>query len=200
MSYPVVFEADYVETRNRASAFFRALLAIPLLLVVYLYAAGAGIAVVIAWFALLFTGRYPEGLYNFNSGFIRFFTRVSSYNVLMTDAYPAFGGAPDDNYPIRVHFAGPLPQYSRAKVFFRGLLQVPLLFLRNAINGLLQVGAVGAWFVIVFTGKLPRGLHDLLVLGNSYIARSDAYVLLLTETYPPFQDEQTRTAGVPEPA
>ncbi len=42
---------------------------------------------------------------------------------------------------------------------------------------------------------MPRGLFDLMVLVNSYMARSDAYVFLLTETYPPFQDEQTRAAG-----
>jgi len=47
----------------------------------------------------------------------------------------------------------------------------------------------------VITGKLPRGLFDLMVLANSYTARSDAYLFLLTETYPPFQDEQTRSAG-----
>ena len=45
---------------------------------------------------------------------------------------------------------------------------------------------------------MPRGLFDLMVLANSYTARSDAYLLLLTETYPPFEDEQTRAAG-PEP-
>jgi hypothetical protein len=52
-----------------------------------------------------------------------------------------------------------------------------------------------AWVVIVITGKMPRGLFDLMVLANSYTARSDAYLYLLTETYPPFQDEQTRAAG-----
>jgi dTDP-4-dehydrorhamnose 3,5-epimerase-like enzyme len=61
---------------------------------------------------------------------------------------------------------------------------------------LLEIGAVGAWFVIVITGKMPRGLFDPMVLANSYIARSDAYIYMLTETYPPFQDEQTRSAGV----
>jgi len=58
------------------------------------------------------------------------------------------------------------------------------------------IGAFAAWFIILFTGKLPRGLFDLMVLANSYTARSDAYLFLLTETYPPFQDEQTRAAGI----
>jgi hypothetical protein len=50
------------------------------------------------------------------------------------------------------------------------------------------------------TGKMPRGLFDLMVLANSYTARSDAYLFLLTETYPPFQDEQTRAAGTGPPS
>jgi hypothetical protein len=65
---------------------------------------------------------------------------------------------------------------------------------------LLELGAVAAWVVIVVTGKMPRGLFDLMVLANSYTARSDAYLFLLTETYPPFQDEQTRAAGTPPPS
>ena len=64
---------------------------------------------------------------------------------------------------------------------------------------LLEIGAFAAWVVIVITGKMPRGLFDLMVLANSYTARSDAYLYLLTETYPPFQDEQTRAAGTPGP-
>ncbi len=73
------------------------------------------------------------------------------------------------------------------------------------MNLLLEIGAFAAWVVIVITGKLPRGLFDLMVLANSYTARTDAYLFLLTETYPPFQDEQTRAAGstprrLPQPA
>jgi hypothetical protein len=91
----------------------------------------------------------------------------------------------------------PLEQYSRLKTLFRIILAIPILIVRYAMNILLEIGAVGAWFVILFTGRMPRGLFDLMVLANSYMARSDAYVLLLTETYPPFQDEQTRSAGAP---
>jgi hypothetical protein len=96
-----------------------------------------------------------------------------------------------------MEFAGPLEQYSRLKTFFRIIIAIPLLVLRYVMGLLLEVGAVGAWFVIVFTGKMPRGLFDMMVLANSYTARSDAYIYLLTETYPPFQDEETRAAGAP---
>jgi hypothetical protein len=199
VSYPVTFEADYVEERSRLTAFFRLLLAIPLLIWLYFYGIAASIAIVIAWFAIVITGRFPKGLYDFIAGFTRFLTRTTGYAVLLTDVYPAFGGTDDRGYPIRMQFAGPLDGYSRLKTFFRAILAIPLLILRYVMGILLEIGALAAWVVIVITGKLPRGLFDLMVLANSYTARSDAYVYLLTETYPPFQDTMTRTAGTPGP-
>ena len=196
MSYPVTFEADYAEQRSRLTAFFRLLLAIPLAIWLYLYAIAASVAIVIAWFAIVITGHYPRGLYDFISGFIRFVTRFTAYAALLCDPYPAFGGSDDPGYPVRMHFAGPLESYSRLKTFFRIIIAIPILVVRYIMGLLLEVGAFAAWVIIVVTGKLPRGLFDLLVLANSYTARSDAYLFLLTETYPPFQDEQTRTAGL----
>ena len=86
----------------------------------------------------------------------------------------------------------PLEHYSRLKTLFRIILAIPIVIVRYVVGILLEIGAVAAWFVILFTGKMPRGLYDLMVFANSYTARSDAYLYLLTETYPPFQDEQRR--------
>lgn len=199
VSYPVTFEVDYVEQRNRLTTFFRLLMVIPVAIVLYVFGIVASIAIVIAWFAIVITGRYPKGLYDFVADYNRFLARVTAYAVLLTDPYPLFSGSDDPSYPVRMSFAGPLERYSRAKTFFRIILAIPILVLRYVINLLLEVGAFAAWFVILFTGKMPRGLFDLMVLANSYTARSDAYVFLLTETYPPFQDETTRSAGTPGP-
>lgn len=199
MSYPVTFEVDYVERRNRLTTFFRLLMVIPVAIVLYVFGIVASFAIVIAWFAIVITGRYPQGLYDFVADFNRFLARVTAYAVLLSDAYPPFSGADDPAYPVRMNFAGPLEQYSRLKTFFRIILAIPIMVLRYVLNLLLEVGAFAAWFVILFTGKMPRGLFDLMVLANSYTARSDAYVFLLTETYPPFQDETTRSAGTPGP-
>ncbi len=196
MPYPVTFEADYIEQRSRLTAFFRLLLAIPLAIWLYLYGIVAWFAIVIAWFAIVITGRYPQGLYDFVAGFNRFLTRFTAYAALLCDPYPSFGGSADPEYPVRMNFAGPLEKYSRLKTFFRGLIAIPLLILRYIMGLLLEVGAIAAWFIIVITGKMPRGLFDLMLLANSYTARSDAYLFLLTETYPPFQDEETRSAGL----
>jgi hypothetical protein len=93
-------------------------------------------------------------------------------------------------------FAGPLESYSRWKTLLRIILAIPIVVLRYVIGLLLELGAVAAWAVTVVTGRMPRGLFDVMVLANSYTARSDAYLFLLTETYPPFQDETTRGAGL----
>lgn len=195
MSYPVSFEVDYVERRSRLTAFFRLILVIPLAIVLYVFGILAYIAIVIAWFAIVITGHYPKALYDFVANFTRMLARVTAYAALLADPYPPFGGGPDSGYPVRMEFAGPLEHYSRLKTFFRLLLAIPIAIMRYAMNILLEIGAVAAWVVIVITGKLPRGLFDVMVLANSYMARSDAYLFLLTETYPPFQDEQTRAAG-----
>lgn len=198
MSYPVTFQVDYVEHHSRLTTFFRLILAIPLAIWLYIYAIVAGIAVVIAWFAIVITGRYPQGLYDFVAGYTRFLARVTAYTVLLCDPYPSFGGSPDPAYPVRMEFVR-LEQYSRLKTLLRIILAIPILIVRYVMGILLEIGAVAAWFVILITGKLPRGLFDLMVLANSYTARSDAYIYLLSETYPPFQDENTRAAGTSQP-
>lgn len=198
MSYPVTFEVDYAERRSRLTTFFRFILLIPIGIWIWLVGIVAYVATIVAWFAIVITGRFPEGLYDFIAGFVRLLSRATSYGALLCDPYPPFGLGDDDSYPVRMHFRR-LERYSRLKTFFRFILAIPMWFLRYVLNLALEVCAVGAWFVIVILGRLPRGLFDALVLVNSYIARSDAYLLLLTETYPPFQDEQTRAAGVADP-
>ena len=196
MAYPVSYVADYVEPRNRLTAFFRAILAIPIFIWVALYGIVAQIAVIIAWFVMVVTGRYPEGLYRFVAGFVEVEVQATAYTVLLAEPYPPFMPESKPDYPVQMHFAGPLPKYSRLKAFFRWLLAIPIVILRYVAQLLLEITAIAAWVVSVVLGRLPRGLFDPMVLANSYIARTDAYLFLLTETYPPFQDEQTRLAGV----
>jgi hypothetical protein len=195
VSYPVTFDVEYQERRSRLSTFFRFILCIPIFLWVALWGILVYVAVIISWIVIVITGRYPQGLYNFNAGFLLVATQASGYGFLLCDGYPPFTPG-DTAYPIRMTFDGPLPKYSRLLTFFRFILAIPLMIIRYVLTFLLEVGAFFAWFVIVITGKCPRGLFDMIFLGQSYVARSDAYLLLLTETYPPFQDETTRSAGI----
>lgn len=195
MGYPVTFTVDYAEQRSRLTVFFRLILAIPIWIWLWLYGLVAGVVLVVSWVVMVVTARYPRPLYDFVAGYLRIYTLATAYSALLCDRYPPFVGNQLD-YPVQMTFAGPLERYSRLKAFFRLLLAIPVLILRYVMNLLLEIGAVAAWFVIVIMGRLPRGLFDPMVLANSYIARSDSYLTLLTETYPPFQDDTTRSAGV----
>ena len=134
--YPVSFEADAVlEGRNRLTTFFRYIVAIPWLIVASLYGIGAQIAAFIAWFAIVFTGRYPEGLYNFNAGYLRMISRVNGFTYLLTDDYPPFGGEEGPQYPIRVGVPPPLDQYNRMKTLFRLIIGIPVYLLIDREEG-----------------------------------------------------------------
>jgi hypothetical protein len=195
--YPVTFEADYVEKRSRLTTFFRWLLVIPHAIVLVFYAIAAGVVVIIAWFALVFTGRWPRGMYDFVAGFFRYGTAVHGYFYLLTDEYPPFG--PDvDSYPVRLNIAAPQEQYSRLKVLFRIILAIPPYIIAYAMNIVMQVGAFLAWFAIVVLGRQPKGLQDMIVLGMSYQQRAYAYMALLAEDWPPFTDDTARR--IEEPA
>src|SRR5438445_9538448 len=98
MSYPVTFEADYVERRSRLTALFRLILVIPLVIVLYVYGIIAGIAIVIAWFVIVITSHYPKGLYDFVAGFNRAIARMTAYALLLADPYPPLGGADKPDY------------------------------------------------------------------------------------------------------
>jgi hypothetical protein len=88
--YPVQYEVEQPEKRVRWTVFLRIILAIPHLIVLFFLGIAWFVTVVIAWFAILFTGNYPEGLYKFGIGVLRWQTRVESYLYLLRDEYPPF--------------------------------------------------------------------------------------------------------------
>ncbi len=82
-------QAD-LDDRNRLTVFFRIIMIIPLVVVSYIYMLIASVVAFVAWFAVLFTGRYPSGMRNFMIGVSRYMTRVNVYVTLITDEYPPF--------------------------------------------------------------------------------------------------------------
>ena len=79
-----------LETRNRVTVGFRLILVIPQLIVLAVLGIAAFVVWVIAFFAVLFTGRWPEGMRTFLVGVMRWYTRVEAYLGLLTDTYPPF--------------------------------------------------------------------------------------------------------------
>jgi hypothetical protein len=198
--YPVTFAAAYPERLSRLSTFFRLLLFIPVaifgavLLGSQLYqeeaarggatvALGtAGAVAVAAWLAILVRGRIPRWLFDFQVALYRWSNRAFGYLFLLTDHYPPFEGdwviSYDVRYPERL---------SRWKLlFWKVITAIPhfiiLLFLTlGAI-----IVTVIAWFFILIAGRYPRGLYDYVVGVMRWGARVQAYVLSLTDEYPPF--------------
>jgi hypothetical protein len=199
--YPVTYQADYPGGgRNRLTTFFRSLVAIPWLIVAALYGFVASFAVLFAWFALVFTARYPEGLYNFVAGYVRMLSRVNAFHYLATDEWPPFNGDANESYPVRIGIPPPKPEYSRLKAGFRLIVGIPVLLLSYVQSLIALVIAVIGWFAILFTGRLSEGLFDPLRSALAYTARATAYFSLLTEDYPPFSlEESSAAAQPPEP-
>lgn len=92
--YPAVLWCARAVERNRLTTFFRALLVIPHVVVLYLFGIVASLVLFAAWFVVLFTGRWPEGMRSFVIGFFRWQFRVHGYLSLLTDVYPPFDTAP----------------------------------------------------------------------------------------------------------
>ena len=194
--YPVGYEADYPgDDRNRLTTFFRYLIAIPWLIVVALYGIAAYLAAVVAWFAIVFTGRYPEGLYNFTGQFVRLYTRVTGFMSLATDEFPPFHGNVDDAYPVRVSIPPPKSEYDRLKTGLRLIVGIPVLLLDYVQAIVSSVISLIGWFAILFTGRLSEGLFNPLRSALAYQTRAGTYFLLMTEDWPPFSLEEGAGAG-----
>jgi hypothetical protein len=164
---------------------------------------------VIAFFAILFTGRYPRAIFDFNVGVMRWTWRVSfwSYSALGTDRYPPFSLADDPSYPARLDVAYP-ESLSRGLVLVKWwLLAIPQYIVVGIFAGgawLTWSGAGGAWaqvgdggligllvlFVgvaLLFTGRYPLSLFDFVLGMDRWVARVVAYAALMTDVYPPFR-------------
>jgi hypothetical protein len=186
------------------------LLLIPhVIVLVFLWAAFV-VLTVVAWFAILFTGRYPRGIFEFNLGVLRWSWRVTfyGYSALGTDRYPPFT-LDDVDYPARLDIAYP-QRLSRGLVLVKSwLLALPHLLIVAVLTGggaswTYQISAEESWqfslgggligllvlvagMALLFTARYPGGLFDLVVGLNRWVYRVIAYVALMTDDYPPFR-------------
>ncbi len=97
--YPASLEITYPSELNRWLPLVKWLLAIPHYIALFFVAIGAFFVLVYGFFAVLFTGRWPPGAFDYLVGTARWFYRVIAYVHLMTDAYPPFALADDPGYP-----------------------------------------------------------------------------------------------------
>ena len=195
-SYPVNVRGELTMPPARGWWLIKWLLAIPhYIILAFLWIAFLVVAI-IAFFAILFTAKYPKGLFKFNAGVLRWTWRVGfySYQALGTDKYPPFSLKPDDDYPADLKIKYP-KQLSRGLVLVKWwLLAIPhyiivSIFQGSGENGggLVFILAIIAAIALLFTGKYPEDIIKLVVGMNRWAYRVAAYASLMTDQYPPFR-------------
>jgi hypothetical protein len=157
------------------------LLAIPHLIVVYVWGVVVFLAAIVNWFATLFAGRSPQGLHGFITSFLVYQTRVTAYLYLLADPWPPFGSSGE--YPVDLQVDGPREQ-NRLTVGFRLVLAIPALILASVFRTLNQVLAFVSWFYALATGHINEGIRSLGAYCLRYEQQTYGYVLLITDRYP----------------
>jgi hypothetical protein len=165
--------------------FVKSLLAIPHWIALFVLAIGAYVVWIVSFFAVLFTGRYPEGMFNYMVGIMRWGTRVGAYVFLLTDKYPPFSLADDPNYPVRLEVDYP-PKIARWRPLVSWLLAIPVSIALYLIFIVGYLAAFIGWFAILITGRMPEGLFNAIVVMFRWVIRHNVYVYWMTEAYPPF--------------
>jgi hypothetical protein len=171
------------EQQRRWTVLLRFFLAIPQAIVLFVLEIALIVVTIIGWFAALFMGRLPLWAHEFNSGYVRWYTRYVAYVYLLTDEYPPFE-FDDRPYPARP-FVAPPGVLNRLAVLFRIILVVPAAFFQAIVSyGLFFPMLFVAWLIMVFTGRMPRALYWAYSSWVRYSTRVMAYMLLITSEYP----------------
>ena len=196
--YPVSVEGQIDPNLGRWLWLLKWLLIIPhLVFLIFLLIAFLFLTIV-AFFTILFTGRYPRGIFAFNVGVLRWAWRVNfySYSALATDKYPPFSLSTRD-YPANLEIEYP-EQLSRGRVLIKWwLLAIPhyivVGFLQGGFGpswgGLTSVLAIFGAVGLLFTGRYPADIFKLVLGFNRWAIRVAAYATLMTDEYPPFRLE-----------
>jgi hypothetical protein len=207
-AYPTRVEAELEPRLSRWLWLVKWFLAIPHVIVLSFLWLAYGVLTVVAFFAILATGRYPRPIFDFNVGVLRWSWRVTDYafGVLGTDRYPPFTLKEVPDYPAHLEVAYP-ERLSRGLALIKWwLLAIPHYLIVaifagggswlawNTNNGnvavygnLIGLLALIAAVVLAVTGRYPRSLFDLLLGLHRWVLRVAAYAGLMTDQYPPFR-------------
>jgi Domain of unknown function (DUF4389) len=207
-AFPLRLTGELDPDVGRWQWLFKWLLAIPHFVVLFFLWIGFLLSTVVAGFAILFTGRYPRRIFDFNVGVLRWSWRVGfySYSALGTDKYPPFTLKDVADYPARLQVEYP-ESLSRGLVLVKWwLLALPHYLVVAVFAGgawAAWTGAGSAWMwssgglvgllvlfagvVLLFTGRYPKALYDFVLGMNRWVFRVAAYAALMTDAYPPFR-------------
>jgi len=194
-AYPAAFDVPYKRPLGRMSTGFRLILSLPHALLVGTPGVGFGanstvgllgavvsLTSVFAWFAILFTRRYPRDLWELAYFYLRWRANALAYVALLRDEFPPFG---QGEYPASFTVDYP-DRSSRWKALLRFILVIPHLLALAFVGLAWCFSTFIAWCAILLTGAYPRGLFAFSVGGLRWMLRVHAYLLLMRDEYPPF--------------
>lgn len=197
-SYPARIDGHFDPTVSRWQWLVKIVLVIPhVVVLVFLWIAFC-VLTFIAGVAILFTGRYPRSIFDFNVGVIRWTWRVSFYGLgaLATDRYPPFSLKPDATYPAQFDVDYP-EQLSRGLVLVKWwLLALPHYVIVAVFaggwhpagsSGLIAILVLIAAVMLLFTKRYPDSIFDLVMGLNRWCFRVLVYAGLMRDEYPPFR-------------
>lgn len=185
-AYPFGLEVDGPAPQSRLTVFFRLFMIIPHAIILQFIGIAVGVVTLIAWFSILFTGKYPAGMLGFAINAMHWQTRYTGYAWLLTGAYPPFAMGPDDSYPVRFLGEGQVAGRNRLTAFFRYFMLIPHIIVLYLVFIAASVVLFIGWLAALFTGTVPAGMHNFLAGALRWQTRVGAYASLLTDEYPPF--------------
>ena len=190
MAYPIRVEVDYQEEHSRMTTFFRYFMLIPQMIILYFVGIVASILMMVLWIVIVVTGKSHEDMFSFIAKFLRWQTRVNAYAMLLTDVHPPFSGEADAApYPVRVEIDDSPEDRNRLTVLLRYFWMIPAVLVAALVVMAAGIVSMVMWFVIMFTGKSPQGMHEFVARALVWQTRVNAYSMLLTDEYPPFNGD-----------
>jgi roadblock/LC7 domain-containing protein len=189
-SYPVSLALESPLEVHRWRPLVNWLLAIPQFIVLAVLGIVSEILWIVSFFTVLFTKNIPDGIYNFQVMYLRYYWRVLSFAYFMRNDYPPFEfdmttqDASGDPATLSVERPAEL---NRWMPLIKWLLVIPhFIVLMFIFIGVAMVHLI-AFFAVIFTGKWPEGMRTFVINAMRWSMRVNAYFFLLVDPYPPFR-------------
>ncbi len=182
-AFPVRFDVNYPELMSRLT-FLKWIMVIPHLIILYALNIVWEVLSLIALFAILITGAYPQGLFDFNYGIMRWQANVTAYGQLLRDEYPPFS-FDAGLYPVTLEIDTPT-NLNRFAPLYKWILAIPHLIIVSVLGFVAIFAVIYGGIMVLVSGKYPEGAFNFVVGVQRWSVRVTAYIFFMHDQYPPF--------------